>query len=157
MTESRQLRFYMCESLQMCRRHQNNKQKTSTVNIKTAHVRRPLPFWGLKGSTVWSWRMWCEWLCNGPWMVTLLVCACPTLKWCVVGRVHDRKPVLTEDGTVCPSEVAHKLAIKKKAVTLSRLFCSIRDLMVLLKHSYLDAVPHVLFAGLVLQYLGGVF
>lgn len=56
-------------------------------------------------------------------MVTLLARACSALKWCVVGRVHDRKPVLTEDGTVCPSEVAHKLAIKEKStVTLSKLF-----------------------------------
>lgn len=40
-------------------------------------------------------------LCKGPCKVMLLVCV--DLKWCIIRGVHDREPVLTEGGTVCPS------------------------------------------------------
>lgn len=52
--------------------------------------------------------------CDGPCVAMLLVHACQSLKWCVICGVHDRKPVLAEGGTVCPSEVAHKLVGGKK-------------------------------------------
>ena len=39
---------------------------------------------------------------------------CSALKRCVIIRVHDRKPVLTEGGTVRPPEVFHKLVGKER-------------------------------------------
>lgn len=58
--------------------------------------------------------------CDMSWRVMDLVWSCCScvrarpLKWCVIIRVHDRKPVFTEGDTVHPSEVAHELVGKEK-------------------------------------------
>lgn len=106
----------------------------------------------------------------------LLMSAWPCLKWCVICGVHDRKPVLAEGGAVRPSEVSHDLGTQRKWLlrneadicfkTNEHIFFLIiiriiirsyacRNVFLLKVLSYLDTVPHVLFAGLLLQHFGG--
>lgn len=111
--------------------------------------------------------------CDGPCMAMLLMHACLCLERCVVSGVHDRKPVLTEGGAVCPSEVSHKLENEKhnmisgeqsrRSANISlninmvfKMILRVRSQSILHQLSllsYLDAVLHVLFAGLLLHHL----
>lgn len=90
------------------------------------------------------------------------VCARLCLEQRVVGGVHDGEPVLAESRAVCPSEVTHELknkeqkrkkkCIKITAVISEQVQC-VEGIACWPPPPYLDAVLHVLFAGLLLHHL----
>lgn len=106
--------------------------------------------------------------CNGPYVTMLLMRAFRGLEWCEFCGVHDGEPVLAEGGAVCPSEVLHQLWGESRTWFLWNSLRSIPALAgsrLSIKHlshpeadqqfllSYLDTVPHVLLAGLLLHHL----